>query len=657
MAEANPGSGPDPGASAPAVGKGERLKERRKARESFRETVVKCSLAGRLVGEHKAQLQVAVGALVKDVSHATHRASLIFNRMLAHCLEHGEQLPPLKGLEAQNTYIHCFTVGNERRATEFTPQVASTYASYFKPLEWPLPARVAGDNQAYIYAAKQYQTVFSNACIFAFEGRQRAHVRAWCTMRDLGKGAVHALTCAINGWATATIGPAHPDAFAFITQERAALGIASNEVNSERWREEHLDRVVRYYHHILVRAAAAATAATAAAAAAAATVPASSSSPGFVQRGFTLAPVCHIKRHFVTLDKKVLEALLKAAQYPATDDVWSALDFRGLRSKPRGGIVQTDGVSLCVHYHIPCAAAAPNKRGAKVPAPAVTPLLPGQRVVAFDPGRCSPLFGVERKADGTVVTHKLSGASYYHGMGKPQADARRARWNKPVAAAHAALTDASPKGVSDGQWGAYLTTVRTHFDALWDNRLDKKWAREAFRAYQLKARTIDRFLRRVQGSVSATSTVPVRIAYGGAKFNASGRGEQVSAPLTVQLKRCRALFGHKNVTLVDEYCTTKCCAKCGAAGRTSVLQNLTIKDATGDVVTVRGLKRCGSTECCSFYDRDRNAALNILQAFRAAASGKERPTHLARDNPGNEECAARFALGCRPRSRGVPSSG
>ena len=45
----------------------------------------------------------------------------------------------------------------------------------------------------------------------------------------------------------------------------------------------------------------------------------------------------------------------------------------------------------------------------------------------------------------------------------------------------------------------------------------------------------------------------------------------------------------------------------------------------------RGLKRCSHTDCCNFYDRDANAALNILAAYEAAARGEARPAHLDRD--------------------------
>ena len=43
-------------------------------------------------------------------------------------------------------------------------------------------------------------------------------------------------------------------------------------------------------------------------------------------------------------------------------------------------------------------------------------------------------------------------------------------------------------------------------------------------------------------------------------------------------------------------------------------------------------KRCDSSDCCNYYDRDVNAALNILAAYLALAAGQARPAHLSRTN-------------------------
>jgi len=44
-------------------------------------------------------------------------------------------------------------------------------------------------------------------------------------------------------------------------------------------------------------------------------------------------------------------------------------------------------------------------------------------------------------------------------------------------------------------------------------------------------------------------------------------------------------------------------------------------------------KRCDSSDCCNYYDRDVNAAMNILAAYLAEAAGQPRPAHLSRTNP------------------------
>ena len=738
--------------------------QRAEKSKTYKETVVKCSLGGRVT----FWMRAAIDGLVEDVSKAAHKASLVFNAMLLHCLDNGTPLPPLtKGFSSQNTFIHCFMVGDEIRvSSKFTPQVRAAWNAAFAPLQWPHVPRVKGDSNAYVAAAKTYQTNFVNSCVFAFEGRQKAHVRAWCgTAGSPFATDVTPILAAINGWVSTKPLPVLTGLDAFIATERAALGLAAGETPNEAWRADNLPKVVRYYHHILRAQEAHTAAATARQAVALALAEASGKDQVriFFPRGFTLAPICDIKRHFVTIDKEVLgylnatalalhrlakvDADAKAAPStggkvdadaeaapsigdeedadavaaPFTDgkDVWGAFNFKGLRpsARPqdaashlpeveRGAIVKSDGVSLCVHYHVYLSPAeqarkaatntsAKRRRVAKADAVAAKasgqqsapPLLEGQRVIAFDPGRRTLLYGVESMADGSLKKHALSRAAYYCGMGAPRADMRRRGWianSEGAAAAHTALAAASPKTGSVAAFGAFLAVVRAHYDALWACKLPRKWGREALRGYRLKHRVMDRFFAGIKaataGTVDPLGQQPFRIAYGAAKFSSTGNGGELSAPVSFQLKRAKLAFGEPHVCMEDEFCTTKCCAACGARGVTSILQSIfepvlrveTVaaqqqRAAAAAVagagtggggssssappsppprkfrrrVLVRGLKRCSNTECRKFYDRDANAARNILAVHLARAAGKPRPHHLSRDSAANrgEPCS------------------
>jgi hypothetical protein len=137
-----------------------------------------------------------------------------------------------------------------------------------------------------------------------------------------------------------------------------------------------------------------------------------------------------------------------------------------------------------------------------------------------------------------------------------------------AAAGHAALAAASPKTGSVAVFGAHLAIVRAHDGALWACKLPRKWAREALRGYRLKHRVMDRFYAGIQAAREGTvdplgQQQPIRIAYGGAKFSATGNGGELSAPVSFQLKRAQRVFGAAHVHLEDEFSTTKCCAARG----------------------------------------------------------------------------------------------
>ena len=89
----------------------------------------------------------------------------------------------------------------------------------------------------------------------------------------------------------------------------------------------------------------------------------------------------------------------------------------------------------------------------------------------------------------------------------------------------------------------------------------------------------------------------VKLAYGSAKFNPTGKGE-VAVPTTQMFKECSYRFP---IVLVDEYLTTKIHYETN-----SVLQKV-----QGEPKCLRGLLWCQPDS--KFVSRDKNAALNILR--------------------------------------------
>ena len=157
-------------------------------------------------------------------------------------------------------------------------------------------------------------------------------------------------------------------------------------------------------------------------------------------------------------------------------------------------------------------------------------------------------------------------------------------------------------------------------------------------------------------AILSSTCKKIRIAYGGASFDSTGKHEKFSAPTSFQFKRLKVMFGENNVNVVDEFRTTKCCFFCGVRGDSSVLQNVYEPKPSGVSVEnwfpVRGLKRCNHIYCSNFLDRDYNAALNILAVHTAVAGCLDRPIHLLRDNVIASVEPGRFVLNHAVRTKG-----
>jgi hypothetical protein len=643
---------------------------RLEARQSSRESVVKCCLAARI---RRQELRPHIDALVEAVSSATHKASLVFNRMLLHCLDRGTNLPPLTGLSAQNTYIHCFLVTSGPLAANITSQVLTTWKLFFDPLNWPT-TRVKGDANALVYAAKRYQTAFSNSCIFAFDGRQKAHVRSWLTRCALPVDAAWPVLCAINGWSCRTPLPTSPAIAEFVNAERTVLGLGAGGVCNEAWRKANLESVVRYYHHILrVKDVEGAVEADTA------------DGEGHVwgRRGFTLAPVCKIKRHFVTIDARVLQALMRSSgdttAYDAGDDkkwtlLWASA-FQDIASLRKQGVqaptIETDGVALCVHFRFrgerqktkqskkrsratPTTASSPASSSASASVDPTRRALPPD-VIALDPGRRTLLYGVRETSQG-LKRHRLTKGEFYSRIGKARSDQRIKGWLKAEIEAQASAVSAdgadsadvaslTPKTTDAGAWGTFLAAVRAALEPMTANRHAKKWSRDRLRTWIAKHRVVDGFFLSLK---AATGGRVPHLAWGDASFAASARGGGLAAPTTFLQKRAVATLGAGCVTPVDEFRTSKCCASCGAVLQ-AVTARKTCKDGVERWCEVRGLRRCDSTDCHSFVDRDDNAARNILKVFKGmcahgASSPLHRPNELRRDCEASAGPMGRFRL-------------
>jgi hypothetical protein len=109
-------------------------------------------------------------------------------------------------------------------------------------------------------------------------------------------------------------------------------------------------------------------------------------------RRFNLVPMCNIKSHFVTVDSRILYGIMKgiSAEFNVSreefsgenrETSWKSLfDFKRLKAskqKVLTGLIETDGVALCIHYRrlkrdrpvLPSAAPATKDEDKKEAAP------------------------------------------------------------------------------------------------------------------------------------------------------------------------------------------------------------------------------------------------------------------------------------------------
>jgi len=377
----------------------------------------------------------------------------------------------------------------------------------------------------------------------------------------------------------------------------------------------------------------------------------------------SLLPICTRKRHFITIDTNSLFGVARDARLvdgscqlksfrSLADAHWgSVLDFA--RVAPHGGrftgTIDTDGVSVCVHFArpkraeprpAPCTDPGPGPadavtRGARADSRPCQEKLLASRVVAFDPGRSNILFGVEVLADGAVRRYRLTRRQYYQEAGINAAAARTEAWHRGIRAQLQALSEVSSKGYRVADFEAYLHVDMAVAPALWKEYLRRRWAQQRLRLHGGKKRVLARFFNSIERA--GGDARPVLVAYGSAKLAPGGRGE-VSVPVQEVFQECRRRF---ETHVVDEFRSTRVHHEDDALLLSVGIKGRRRKGGGRAPLTVRGLLWCGSTKDArfagsgKFVNRDENGALNILRCFllpqrpamldRAACRGQRLP--------------------------------
>ena len=357
-------------------------------------------------------------------------------------------------------------------------------------------------------------------------------------------------------------------------------------------------------------------------------------------KSFTILPIFHLKRHFITIDAAFLRTimiemdLIQPSCDESTFQEFKEDHFRSLfklrKTWSIGNELKTDGIALCVNvnrnkYEEDCDKTTKNKY--KKSRNIQRNVQPGDQINYFanDPGNVN-LASVIQVSNGELVDKiSFTKKQYKKESHIVKNTAKRKKWDEVVEPEILKLSQCCTKTSSSHVFETYLNTKIPMYNKLWNHYGDLKFARLSFDTFVRSSSSIDGFFLRL----SKTNKFDVKehdkplLKFGEATWD-PGKG-WTSGPTKKMIFHAKKYF---RVVLVDEYNTTKTCCTCGCKME-PIKQRFTGPVRQGERrwnVKCRGLMRCRSNVCLSvpLKSRDYNAAINIGKAWPS------RPPYLCR---------------------------
>ena len=464
----------------------------------------------------------------------------------------------------------------------------------------PIVQRDLYDRNIYSAAAITYLTNFKNALRFSIDARIKSFCRRFKDLHQLSNSEYVFMMYGIHGWSSfpghlvkgGGLCPARREVVEAIKEHRYVLGLFGNTRISKGWirLDSSLSPMLRYNVFL---------------------------NRFYEANGrlkiFNIVPVCQIKAHFMTIDTSVLFGILKDAK--VIDKKLDFETFDGLRDEqwhstfkiPKlrgnnnifGDNVQTEGVSMCMHFQRP-------KR------PPISELYDVKKgylqsdddvVFGLDPGRVNIFYLTTLLPSGKPLCFSLTRRQYYHDVGIFNAVKQSNKWNENVKLALNAMSRASPKGSSINSHILFLDTYFCYQESLWGEYLAPRWSRQRLALYGGKKRTFARFFNKVETETRKRNphAHDIVIAFGSAKFAPGGQNE-LSVPTTRAYKECAFRF---TTIVTPEFRSSKV-----SSLNDSVLQLIASKaKGPGRNHAFRGI--LWDVPAKSIVSRDLNAALNI----------------------------------------------
>ncbi|KAJ9507056.1 hypothetical protein QJQ45_004652 [Haematococcus lacustris] len=222
--------------------------------------------------------------------------------------------------------------------------------------------------------------------------------------------------------------------------------------------------------------------------------------------------------HFIKMDSRVLHGVYQQlgltretadliTAEPARSQHWNRWFSTGKLANQGFEFertVETDGVSVCVHYTRP------------LPTPPTPPLVAGPSssnsspvaapgaaaVAAHELGlpRIGKGLAEQREFVFNPVTQigKLTKGQVKHGSGLNNARCDTERWLAPIKPHLQHLAAAGPAGTSLEANLQHITVTLATWGAMWEVYLDPKWARQRLRLYEAQDRTLEQFFKKLE---------------------------------------------------------------------------------------------------------------------------------------------------------------
>ncbi|KAJ9515923.1 hypothetical protein QJQ45_016905 [Haematococcus lacustris] len=330
---------------------------------------------------------------------------------------------------------------------------------------------------------------------------------------------------------------------------------------------------------------------------------------------FTLHPMARVGVHFIKVDSRVLHGVCRQlgltketraafTSEPALSHHWARwFNTNKLRNKEFAfeRLVDTDGVSVCVHYTRPLPPppapppAASSSSTSSRPSAAATAAhevglphigkgIAEQREYVFDPDTqigvgidpgvtqaVSAASGVWDPATGQLMADqlrrwKLTKGQVKHDSGLNNARRDTERWLAPIKPHLEHLAAASSAGTSLEANLKHITVTLATWDAVWEVYLDPKWARQRLRLYGAQDRALEQFFNKLEEEMAELSMkrhnhAKQLVVFFGAATIGTGGGWGADAVLRACCKVvCRPRGAGQRrgmVVLVDEHRTSR----------------------------------------------------------------------------------------------------